>query len=456
MRLNDEEMKLVRQLENETLRSEPRDIENRQYYDGKQPIRFLGLRLREEWLRQAFPLSWCRTLVNVIVERQQVLRILRRGQFTEDEKLRHAWDSSDMDSQLYRLSSDLAIYGRCCVSVANTERGVRMQAEPVRAMSVTTDYLGRTIAALRTYTDSDGRQVRRTLYLPNSTIILNPSTNEVIERHDHYLGRVPVVMAVMNDVDGDLRGQPAFEAIKPLANMSAETLLNARVALETTASPTKVFLDAVADVQDEEGNAASVFDAFYDSVLTLFSSNEPDSSKQKADVKQLPGADMTGFLKTLDMLGQQASSASGLPMRMLGHVTANPPSEMTVRGEESRLVRTVENYNAALGAMLGWALGIEERLRTGQWPEDGSIDISWRDPGTPTYGQLSDALMKHRAAGFMSRRSALEELGWSDARIDREMERLEEEEQLGFSYRALARDPGDSIPASPDEGGEDE
>lgn len=440
-RLTDAEQAMVKRLESKAARQAPLDKENLAYYLGKQRIQFLGLRLRDEWIRQAFPLTWCRTLVNVIVERQQVQRLLRRGNFSEDKNLRAAWDASDMDSQMYRLATDLAIYGRCYISVAmSAGQRPRMQAEPVSAMTVVTDALGNTEAAMRRFWDDDLREVRRVVYFPDYTLIFGERANGEPERIEHGLGRVPVVMAVMGDIDGSRQGTAVFEPIKRIADTSAETMLNARVALETVASPQKVFIDAVNEVVDEDGNPVSVFEAFYDSVLTVFSGEQDATSgkTRQADVKQLAGADMTGFFKTIEMLGQQASSASGLPMRMLGHVTANPPSEMTVRGEESRLVRMVDNYNASLGAALGWALGIDERLRSGLWPDDGSIDISWRDPGTPTVAQQADALTKYVQTGMMSKRSALEELGWSDSRIDREMQRMEEEaEPLGY----LGRDP---------------
>lgn len=441
MKLTQDELKLLARLDQAASNQEPVDRENLAYYKGKQNIRFLGLRLREEWIQQAFPLTWCRTLVNVVVERMQVLRLLRRGVDTEDENLRRSWDASDMDAQLPKLATDLAIYGRCYISVAMAEAGPRIAAEPVTAMTLIADTLGNTEAAMRRYWDENSREVRRTIYLPNETIITGgASGREVVQRIPHGLGRVPVVMAVINDVDGGLVGESVFQPVKPLADMSAETLLNARVALETTASPQKALIDAANEVVDQDGTPVDVLDTFYDNILKLFSSTDAEGKPLKADIKQLPGADMSGFFRTIEMLGQQASSASGLPMRMLGHVTANPPSEMTVRGEESRLVRMVDNYNAVLGAALGWALGIDERLRTGEWPEDGSIDISWRDPGTPTQAQQADALTKYVATGMMSRRSALEELGWTDTRIERELKRLEQEaDPMGLAYRELGR-----------------
>lgn len=441
------EQEILTRLDQVRVRQARKNQENQLYYLGKQNIEFLGLRLREEWIAQAFPLTWCRTLVSVVVERQQVARLLRRGNFTEDKELRSLWDESDMDAQFTRFATDLAIYGRAYLSVAMDEKSgrPRMVVEPVTAMTLLHDALGETLAAQRIYFDTAAQETRSALYLPDVTIILKGSGAgaQEVDRIEHGLGRVPVVMAVMGDIDGTMDGESVFEPLKRLSDMSAEVLLNMRVVLETSASPQKVFLDAVNEVVDEDGNPVSVFEAFYDSILTVFSGQDDGEKKAKqADVKQLAGADLTPFFKSLETLGQQASSASGLPMRMLGHVTANPPSEMTVRGEEARLVRMIEMYNAVAGMALGWGMAIGERLRTGVWPEDGSIDVSHRDPGTPTQAQQADALTKYVAQGIMSKRSALEELGWSDARIDREMQRLTEEaDVLGMAYRGLGRHP---------------
>lgn len=444
MKLSKDEAALVAKLENLAARQDRVDAENLAYYLGKQNIEFLGLRLREEWLRQAFPLMWCRTLVQAVVERQNIQRLLRRGVDTEDEDLRRYWDTSDMDIQFPTFASNLGIYGRAVMTVsADPVSGrPRIVVEPVRAITVLVNELGETLAALRRYYDADSREVRRVLYLPDSTIEIKGrgAGGQVTARHDHGLGRVPVVMAVMHDVDGKRTGSPVFEPIKRLADTSAETLLNARVALETVAAPQKVLIDAAARVVDQDGNEVDIYEAFYDSMLRVFSSGDGGSHESKAQVLQLAGADMSGFFQAITTLGQQAASATGLPMRMFGHVTANPPSETTVRGEEARLVRLVELHNQACGAAIGWALSIADRLESGVWPEHGAIDVSWRDPGTPTEAQHADAITKYVQTGVMSKRSALEELGWSDTRINREMDRLRAEaEEQDFGYRSLAR-----------------
>jgi len=444
MELSKDEASLVEKLENVALRQDPVDQANLSYYEGKQYIQFLGLRLREEWIAQAYPLMWCRTLVQAVVERQNVQRLLRRGVDAEDADLRRYWDESDMGLQFPTFASNLGIYGRAVMSVsmdAATGRP-RIVVEPVRAITLLVDELGETKAALRRYFDAEAREVRRVLYLPDSTIEITGAGagGKVTARHIHNLGRVPVVMAVMHDVDGKRVGSPVFEPIKRLADTSAETMLNARVALETVASPQKALIDAAARVVDQDGNEVDIYEAFYDSMLRVFSSDGSGEKGAKAQVQQLPGADMSGFFQAITTLGQQAASATGLPMRMFGHVTANPPSETTVRGEEARLVRLVELHNQACGAAIGWALSIADRLDTGVWPEHGAIDVSWRDPGTPTEAQHADAITKYVQTGVMSRRSALEELGWSDTRIDREMDRLRAEaEEQDFGYRSLGR-----------------
>lgn len=50
-------------------------------------------------------------------------------------------------------------------------------------------------------------------------------------------------------------------------------------------------------------------------------------------MKQLPGADLAGFYKTITMLAEQAATVTGLPVRMMGQNTANPAAEGSIRAD---------------------------------------------------------------------------------------------------------------------------
>ncbi|WP_259484371.1 hypothetical protein [Corynebacterium silvaticum] len=125
---------------------------------------------------------------------------------------------------------------------------------------------------------------------------------------------------------------------------------------------------------------------------------------------------------------------------MMGQNTANPAAEGAIRADESRLVKQVERINSVAGAGWAWALGIAERIRTREWSADGKIQILWRNPGTPTEAQQAGAMQKLTGGRpTLSVRGAMNEMGWPQARIDREIEWLSQEE-AGTLLQKLERD----------------
>ena len=79
-------------------------------------------------------------------------------------------------------------------------------------------------------------------------------------------------------------------------------------------------------------------------------------------------------------------------------------------------------------------MGLVERFRTGEWVSGSRIKTDWFDAGTPTYAQRADALTKmyNSGQGILSREGVWEELGWSEARMERERSRFEAEARAGL------------------------
>ena len=69
-----------------------------------------------------------------------------------------------------------------------------------------------------------------------------------------------------------------------------------------------------------------------------------------------------------------------------------------------------------------------KQIRTGEKVDGSRIAVEWYDPATPTFSQRADALQK-LAGGkpLISREGAWDELGFSEARKEREREYLEQE-----------------------------
>ena len=133
----------------------------------------------------------------------------------------------------------------------------------------------------------------------------------------------------------------------------------------------------------------------------------------------------------------------GLEMCIRDSTTANPVSEGALRAEEARLIKTVERVETAAGAAWAWALGIAMRITSGSW-EDGTVDIVWQNPATPTESQQADRLQKLTGGKpVMSVRGAMEEMPWSALRKQKELEwlRAEAEEEMGYVAIDAEGDP---------------
>ena len=98
----------------------------------------------------------------------------------------------------------------------------------------------------------------------------------------------------------------------------------------------------------------------------------------------------------------------------------NPAAEGAIRADESRLIKNVEMMNALDGDSWAWVMALYERFRTNEWVPGTSIRAIWEDPATPTRAERADAITKFYAQGLLSREGAWDEMGWDEARKDRE------------------------------------
>ncbi|MEJ6013279.1 phage portal protein [Corynebacterium sp. H127] len=420
-------------------RNKRADKINESYYRGLQDIGNLGISVPPDVQPFAFPLNWCRTYVDVMTERQDVRMILRAGENSEDSDLRQDWAANNLDTEQVKFNRDMAVLGRACLSVASNPDGEipRIRVESPKNLAVEIDTLTQeTTGALRIWRNKTGLAEHMTLYRPDYTLLLSKKRGKWEEKKvvEHGLGRVPVIMQFNRLMSGDeYTGETQMADLKPLVNMAGRVMLQLQLAMETVATPQKVGIGMTKkDFQDENGNLVEdVWETYLGAVWLL--------SNPKAEVKQLPGAELKGFHDTIKMLAEQASTVTGLPVRMMGQNTANPAAEGSIRADESRLVKQVERLNSQAGVAFAWALGISERLRTREWP-DGQIQIVWHNPGTPTEAQRADAINKLSGGkAIYSRRGAMQELGWSQERIDQEISWLEEEEG-GLSIDRLGRE----------------
>lgn len=452
MALSLTEMGFIRTLEQDAMDLAVRDEVLSRYYEGVQRLAHLGIAVPPELRLFETVVNWPRVVVDTIEQRQDVKAILRPGSDVADDDLLKTWRANNLDSDLSLLNKDLLIYGRGFVCVGAREGGgeplitVESPREITARVNVRTRRLD---AALRLYDVRDGRARALTLYLPDQTVWADYVQDQWVERERdvHNLGRVPVVMFLNRRRTGDWLGTSEMADVIGLTDAAARSLTNLQIAAETHSVPQKWVLGmSKGDFVDKSGAQVPAWESYFGAIWAN------QAGPDRARVGQFAASDLKNFHETVNHYGQLAASVTGFPAEYFGHSTSNPAAEGAIRANESRMVKNVERKNSDLGSGLGWVIGIAERIRTGSWPDGNRVSFEFHDPGTPTFAQRADALQK-LAGGvpIVSRQGAWDELGWSEARKDRERAYFEQESSdpyLGLMDAKAALDGSTEPPVS--------
>lgn len=405
-----------------------------QYYEGLQRLEHIGLAVPPELRRFETVVNWCRLVVDSVSDRMRMKAFYLPGEDRASEALRESWDYNNLDSESIAHHQEMLVLGRGFVSVGANEEDPEhplIRVENPREIAVEIDYRHRRLlAAVRTCRFEvdpltlESRCDEAVLYLPDETLwLVRAGGRWVVEDRDrHRLGRVPLVMFLNRRRVGKWTGVSEMVDAIPLVDSAARSLTNLQLAGETHSVPQKYVLGmSKGDFVDKSGQPIPAWEAYFNAIWA--------NANKDAKVGQFTASDLSNFHRTIEHYGALLTGVYGLPPRYVGLSSVNPAAEGAIRAEEARLILNVEKKSALAGDGWGWVMGLSERFRTGEWVTGSRIKTDWHDPGTPTYAQRADALTKMYAngQGILSREGVWEELGWSEARMERERQRFERE-----------------------------
>lgn len=425
MALTPSEVELIDRMKRDLDAQSVQDELMSRYYRGRQRVEQLGMAIPPSMRKFLVITNWCRTLVDTINDRQQVRSLILPGEETADPRLRAIWDASNLTAHLSMFNVDRMVYGRAYMSVGSNEDDPTLplvRVESPREMTALVDVRReRMIAAARFYGADDRSGISPThvtLYLPEQTIWVERGTDGrwyEVDRDEHNLGAVPVVMHLNRRASGAWMGESQMTDLIPLVDSAARSLTNLQFAQEAHGVPS-LWATGVSqgDFIDADGNPIPQFEAYFDAIKML--------SDKDARWGQFSAADLKNFETALAIYGKEAANVSGFPARYFGLLSSNPPAEGAIRADEARLVRSVESQNAQVGMTVGWMGALALRFATGDWVQGNRVQVDWFDPATPTVSQREDALAKRHAAGVLSREGYWDELGWSEGRKAKERE----------------------------------
>ena len=416
------------------------------YYQGTQRIEQLGMAIPPTMRRFLTVINWPRVVVDTRESRQKLRGLILPGEDAVDPQLRSIMDASNMTAHLKMFNRDRLIFGRAFLSAGTNEANQSLplgRVESPREMAAIVDVRREAMtAAARFYGVDETTNIgptNVTLYLPDETIWIERRGNGKwfeVDRDKHMLGAVPIVMHLNRRMSSGWTGYSELSDIIPLTDSAARTMTNLQFAVEAHGIP-RIWMTGVAqgDFVDKNGNPVPKWEAYYNAIHTL--------TKADAKIGQLSGADLKNFETAMRMYGTQAATVTGFPARYFGITTTNPSSADGIDAEEVELVQRAESDNIEVGMTIGWFGALLLRLATGEWTEGNRVTADWFDPSTPTVAQRTDALVKIRQAGTISREGLWDELGWSEARKSRERGYLEKEAAEGLDVLKLGGPAGD-------------
>lgn len=435
--LSSDEQALVRSLYYRLTRLRRTHQQLDDYYRGAQMLQILGIAVPPELRAFEFPLNWPRVTVDTVVQRQHVRSFSMPDQPQASDQLWEIWEANNMESQSVLAHLETRIQGHGFVAVGmnpDDKEHPLITVESSKSMIARIDpRTHRITAALRVYYDPyrSNAPTQATLYQPDSTVYLDKGAGwdwAVTERDEHDLGQVPVVQFINRPRVGDFTGESEMQDVLRPTDMAARALMDLQVAMETHAVPGKwaVGLSDKDFIDAKTGRIATPWQAYYTAMTT--------SKSKDAKFGQFTASDLSNFKTVIDLLAEQVSAVTGLPVRYFGQNSANPASEGAIRADEVRLVKNVELKNSLDGDSWGDVMALAWRMATGDQVDGHRIRTDWDDPNTPTFAQKADAIQKLVATGILSREGAWDELGWSEARKDKERERFTDDDMQDWGY----------------------
>ncbi len=229
-------------------------------------------------------------------------------------------------------------------------------------------------------------------------------------------------------------GVSEMRTIIPLAESASRAITNAQLAQETLAAPQRAILGATkGDFVDADGNVLPAWSSYFGAVWAI--------SDHDAKAFQFEGADLGNFEKIIDTYARLASGAAFMPIEYFGLNTQNPPSADGQRAGETRLIKKAERRQTTFGQSWADVQALVLRFRDGEWdPDARRIETMWRDAGTPTIAQVTDAVSKQYAEGLVDWETAQEMLGRTPETIQTMKARraADTATALGFGAQAAA------------------
>lgn len=380
--------------------------EAEKYYEGSHLTQQFGISIPPTMQSLQTVAGWGGTVVDVLEERLDWLGWASDG---DDFGLPgiFAANSLDVDGGMAHLDS--LIFGLSFVTIGSGDSG---EPSPLitphspKDMTAIWDRRTRRLSAAMTIEKDDtGNVVLVTLYLPNQTAIFERRNGlwSAVERDQHNLGRLPVVM-VPNRIRGsrDIGRSEITKAVRYYTDAASRTLLGLEVNREFYNAPQRIGLNIDESMfEDQNGNKVSPWTSIMGRLWNIPPNADPEAPAP--DVKQFSPASPAPYIDQVKGYATLLAAEAGIPPAYLGFQTDNPASADAIRAGEARLIKRAERRQTVFGRAWLEVGKVALLVRDGAVSPrfDESVSAKWRDAATPTRAASADEAVKLIGSGVL-------------------------------------------------------
>lgn len=394
------------------------------YYDAEQTVKHLGIAIPPSLQTVETVIGWPAKAVEALENRIDLDGFVIPGASAEDLGLDVIWDDNRMGVEAVQAHTSALKYGPAFLAVMAGQDG-----EPdvvIRTLSATTttglwDANRRRVGAALTVTGWSNMGVAEfILFLPDKVVTAyRDGSVWSLDEQPHGLGRCPVALLPFKPSPENPFGRSRItKGVMTTTDRAIRSLLRMEVSAEFYSAPQRYILGADASAfQDAAGNPLPGWAALVGHVLAIGF----DDDGNKPEVGQFPQMTMQPHM---DMVRSDAAVFSGetnIPVNMLGVIHDNPASDAAMHTAYLALNKEAERAHIPFG--YGWvdAMRMAVQIRDGDAAALRGLRAKWRNPATPTMGEMSRAVVEQVQAGILPADSDVtyEKAGYDETTIAR-------------------------------------
>ena len=380
------------------------------YYEGDHRLTFATAKFREAFGAQLEELAdnWCELVVDAVEERLDVEGFRTGDSIEGDSDAWDVWQRNGMDALSQILHTETLIQKIAYVMVGpdGTESSARVTVEsPIETIVAwdRSDHRKR-LAALKRWTDSLDGADRATLWLPDGVWRFQGETVERENGEPHLewtlignevdkpaiAGVVPFV-PFRNKPRLRSEGKSEIAGVIPVQDAINKMVCDLLVTSEFHAAPQRWATGLELPTDPTSGQP---IDPYKDPHLKrFFYVEEPN-----AQMGQFDGADLSQFVKVVEMLVQHIASQTRTPPHYFV-VGGEPPSGESIKSAETGLVAKARRKMRHLGESHEDVMRLVGKIAGIAQLEDPAMETIWADPESRTEGEHVDATLKKQALG---------------------------------------------------------